>query len=121
MFRRILICDDQKLSSAMLKQMIYRNGDYIIVEVEDLKEAKNILATNKENGKEFDFIIVSVTFKKEDLFDFLEDINENECEAEIAVAGAAGLEDDIINKALSLKVGKFLTKPYKEIEVRNFL
>jgi CheY-like chemotaxis protein len=121
MFRRILICDDQKLSSSILKQMIYRNGEYIIVEVEDLIDAQKTLTKNKEDGKEFDFIIVSVTFNKDDLFDFLEDVASKEYETEIALSGAAGLEDDIINKALSLKMGKFLTKPYKETEVKNFL
>ena len=101
--------------------MIYKNGEYIIVEAEDLEAAKEIIQTRKKENREFDSIIISMTFKKEELFSFLEELNDSGFIGEIAISGAAELEDEIIKKALALKVRKFLTKPYKEVEVKNFL
>lgn len=121
MFRRVLICDDQKISASILKEMIFKNGEYVVMEKENLEEALELVREKKQEEKEFDFIIISITLGKENLYQFLENILDEGYEGELALAGAMGLEDDVIQRALSLKVRKFLTKPYKEDEIGNFL
>jgi two-component SAPR family response regulator len=121
MFRRILICEEQKISSAILKEILRKNSDCIVTEFDDLEETYKFLKKKKVENVEYDYIIVSVTFEETKLFNFLTKLYDEDYEAEIALAGAIGLEDELINKALNLKIRKFLTKPYKENEIINFL